>query len=165
MFVDQNVAKTPFCSDLNSLSICRKDFAAADGLAKELQDLGIAYLDDKREWYTKVVVQKKPEAAAAASSEEGSAKRKRDDSSKPAIEVSTEGVDGVDDDDAPTSSDDDSEDDREDDAFVARMEAKLMVGDKKLKSEVSTPGPTKKAAAVAGDSTPKTTKSAKKQKK
>ena len=98
-----------------------KNYAVADRVAAELQSIGIAYLDEKKEWYTKIVA--KP-VNGKGPNERGDSKGKRKRVEDAMDQEPTEG-DGAD--DAPTSDDDDSEDDREDEAFVAKMQVKLAV--------------------------------------
>lgn len=130
----------------------RKDYAAADSMALQLQDLGIAYIDEKKEWYTK-----EPKAAAPAATD--SKKRKADD-------------DNEDGDEAPTSDEEDSEEDREDDEFVARMQKKMMSTSTSSKTPVApTVKATKQGVKPAASTTaaakapPGEGKAAKKQKK
>mmetsp|Transcript_29631 Transcript_29631/g.49928 ORF Transcript_29631/g.49928 Transcript_29631/m.49928 type:complete len:208 (+) Transcript_29631:17-640(+) len=109
-----------------------KDYTQADKIALELQSMGICYLDDKKEWYTKVVVEKKIEEGEEA----GGGKRKRE----PETELT---VPATENDDAPTSEDDDSEEEREDDSFVAKMKTKLSKEDSGSGSAIKRPKDTK----------------------
>ena len=112
-----------------------KDYALADGTASELQRLGICYIDERKEWYTKVIEESKP--LDSKSVDGNKSKRKREDPKEvPAAEEI--------DDDAPTSDDDDSEDDREDDALVARMQLKISKQNKTISKDSS--GETKEGA-------------------
>jgi hypothetical protein len=154
-----------------------KDYKLADNIANELQQMGIAYLDDKCEWYTKVI-EEKPKADEAGEGQ----KRKRDDAAVPAQTVSkkekkekvasttvaaAEEPDAAEefDDDAPTSEDDDSEEDREDEKFIVKMQEKLSKVEKKVDKKVDKKAVAKTSKTAPTSTASKTKASIKKQKK
>ena len=120
-----------------------KNYAKADDIAKKLQGKSIAYDDATHEWYVKKAKEVQPT----------NNKRKFEDDEVAASAPAAAAADD-DEDDAQSSDDDDSEEDRLDDAFVARMQAKLVKA-----------GGAKDAAGDAGSSAPKQKKKKKKAKK
>ena len=120
-----------------------KNYAKADDIAKKLQGKSIAYDDATHEWYVKKAKEVQP----------ANNKRKFEDDEVAAPAPAAAAADD-DEDDAQSSDDDDSEEDRLDDAFVARMQAKLVKA-----------GGAKDAAGDAGSSAPKQKKKKKKAKK
>ena len=120
-----------------------KNYAKADDIAKKLQGKSIAYDDATHEWYVKKAKEVQPT----------NNKRKFEDDEVAAPAPAAAAADD-DEDDAQSSDDDDSEEDRLDDAFVARMQAKLVKA-----------GGAKDAAGDAGSSAPKQKKKKKKAKK
>ena len=120
-----------------------KNYAKADDIAKKLQGKSIAYDDATHEWYVKKAKEVQP----------ANNKRKFEDDEVAAPAPAAAAADD-DEDDAQSSDDDDSEEDRLDDAFVARMQAKLMKA-----------GGAKDAAGDAGSSARKQKKKKKKAKK
>jgi len=101
----------------------KRDYATADRIASELQTMGICYLDDKKEWYTKVPLEKKE----PSEEEDGEAgKRKRDNGDEKKASAKANNKNDGNDDDAPSSDDEtDSEDEREDEVLIAKVQAKL----------------------------------------
>ena len=93
----------------------QKDYKTADEIAKSLQEQGIAYVDEKMEWYTKA---EKP-AKVPAPAESGDKKRKRSDDAEAPVGGDGDGKD--DDSDSSSDDEDDSEDEREDDVLVSKM--------------------------------------------
>ena len=120
-----------------------KNYAKADDIAKKLQGKSIAYDDATHEWYVKKAKEVQP----------ANNKRKFEDDEVAAPAPAAAAADD-DEDDAQSSDDDDSEEDRLDDAFVARMQAKLVKA-----------GGAKDAAGDAGSSAPKQKKKKKKKAK
>ena len=93
----------------------RKNYKEADECAAKLQAQGIAYIDEKREWYTKAHTDKPKKAVAQATTDKTDGKkRKCSDSSRGT--VSTDGGE-----DESSDDENDSEEEREDDAFVSKM--------------------------------------------
>ena len=121
-----------------------KNYAKADDIAKKLQGKSIAYDDATHEWYVKKAKEVQP----------ANNKRKFEDDEVAAPAPAAAAAADDDEDDAQSSDDDDSEEDRLDDAFVARMQAKLVKA-----------GGAKDAAGDAGSSAPKQKKKKKKAKK
>ena len=98
----------------------KKDYKTADEIARTLQEKGIAYVDEKLEYYTKADKPKPMATAKASTNDHPKAtenKRKRTDDKVATAPAAGE----ADDDDQSSEDDDDSEDDREDDALVAKM--------------------------------------------
>lgn len=111
--VDEDAIQTLLHTRLEAKK--RKNYKEADKCAAKLQAQGIAYIDEKREWYTKAHTDKPKEAAEQTTTDKADGKkRKCNDSSRET--VSTDGGE-----DESSDDENDSEEEQEDDAFVSKM--------------------------------------------